>query len=89
MKNQKVLIGLKKARTSLEKIIQMVEDDKYCIDIIQQNLAVMGLLKSANVNLLENHMNCCVKKAMVSQDENVMDEKIQELIKIVKLAQDK
>jgi CsoR family transcriptional regulator, copper-sensing transcriptional repressor len=41
MKNQKVLIGLKKARTSLDKIIKMVEDDKYCIDIIQQDLAVI------------------------------------------------
>lgn len=53
MKHQKVIIGLKKARTSLDKILSMLEEEKYCIDIIQQNLAVIGLLKSANLNLLE------------------------------------
>jgi DNA-binding FrmR family transcriptional regulator len=41
MDNKKSLIALKKAKTSLEKVIQMIEDDKYCIDIIQQNLAVI------------------------------------------------
>jgi DNA-binding FrmR family transcriptional regulator len=38
---KQALIGLKKARTSLENIINMIEDDKYCIDVIQQNLAVI------------------------------------------------
>jgi DNA-binding FrmR family transcriptional regulator len=31
----------------------MIEEEKYCIDIIQQNLAVIGLLKSVNIKLLE------------------------------------
>jgi len=39
--NSKNLIALKKAKTSLEKIIQMIEKDQYCINIIQQNLAVI------------------------------------------------
>lgn len=39
--NEKTLISLKKARTLLDKIISMLENDKYCIDIIQQNLAVI------------------------------------------------
>jgi DNA-binding FrmR family transcriptional regulator len=38
---KKALISLKKARTSIDKIISTIEDDKYCIDIIQQNLAVI------------------------------------------------
>ncbi|MBT3726739.1 metal-sensing transcriptional repressor [bacterium] len=35
------MISLKKARTSLNNIIDMIENEKYCIDIIQQNLAVI------------------------------------------------
>lgn len=89
MENKKVLIWLKKAKTSLDKIIKMIEDDKYCIDIIQQNLAVIWLLKSANMNLLEWHMNCCVKKAFASKDEKEIEVKIWELVKVLKLAQDK
>jgi len=51
--NQKNLIALKKARTSLDKIITMIESDQYCINVIQQNLAVMGLLKGVNASLLQ------------------------------------
>ena len=89
MKNQKVLIWLKKAKTSLEKIIKMVEEDKYCIDIIQQNLAVIWLLKSANMNLLEGHLNCCVKNAVLSKDDEEVNDKMKELVKIINLAQNK
>ena len=89
MKNQKVLIWLKKAKTSLEKIIKMVEEDKYCIDIIQQNLAVIWLLKSANLNLLEWHLNGCVKKAINAKNETEVEAKMQELVKVMNLAQSK
>lgn len=89
MKHQKVIIGLKKARTSLDKILAMLEEEKYCIDIIQQNLAVIGLLKSANMNLLEWHLNGCVKNAVNAKNEDSVNEKMQELVKIINLAQNK
>lgn len=89
MKHQKVIIGLKKARTSLDKILGMLEEEKYCIDIIQQNLAVIGLLKSANMNLLEGHLNGCVKNAINAKNEDEVNDKMWELVKIINLAQNK
>ena len=89
MNNQKVLIWLKKARTSLDKIISMLESGEYCINIIQQNLAVIWLLKSANMNLLEGHLNCCVKNAVLSKDDAEVNDKMKELVKIINLAQNK
>ena len=89
MKHQKVIIGLKKARTSLDKILSMLEEEKYCIDIIQQNLAVIGLLKSANLNLLEWHLNGCVKNALNAKNEDDVNTKMEELVKIINLAQNK
>lgn len=89
MKHQKVIIGLKKARTSLDKILNMLEEEKYCIDIIQQNLAVIGLLKSANLNLLEWHLNGCVKNALNAKNEDDVNTKMEELVKIINLAQNK
>lgn len=56
---KKALISLKKAKSSLEKIILMVERDDYCADIIVQNLAVIGLIKSSNSKLLEAFMQNC------------------------------
>lgn len=54
---KKVLTGLRKAQTSLGKVIASLEEDPdRCFPVIQQNLAVIGLLKSANLLMLEGHM---------------------------------
>lgn len=87
--NEKTLISLKKARTLLDKIISMLESDKYCIDIIQQNLAVIWLLKSTNLNLLEWHLSCCFVDAVKSNDKKRQSDMIQEVLTIVKTAQNK
>jgi len=50
---KKQLIAFKKARSLLDKIITMAEKDEYYIHIIQQNLAVIGLLKNVNLQLLD------------------------------------
>ena len=54
--NNNSLINFKKSKSLLEKIIKMVEGKEYCIDIMQQNLAVIGMLKSAHQILMENHI---------------------------------
>lgn len=56
---KKALISLKKAHTSIEKIITMVESDEYCADIVVQNLAVIWLIKSSNNKLLEAFIETC------------------------------
>jgi len=84
-KNQKTLIGLKKANTLLSKIIAMVEDGHYCIDIMQQNLAVIGLLRSAHESLMENHLQTCFKKAMSSKDEKKKQQMTAEILKVTNL----
>ncbi len=64
MNKDKSLINFKKAQTHISKITKMIEDGEYCIDIMQQNLAVIGLLKSAHQMLMEDHLNTCFAKAM-------------------------
>ncbi|MFA5080028.1 MAG: metal-sensing transcriptional repressor [Candidatus Paceibacterota bacterium] len=84
-KKKKVLTGLKKANTSLSKIISMVEEDHYCIDIMQQNLAVIGLLRSAHETLMSNHLNTCFKSAMAANNEKKKDQMIKEILKVINL----
>jgi len=60
-KKQDSLINFKKAHSHLENIIRMTENNEYCINIMQQNMAVIGLLKSAHQMLMENHFNPCFK----------------------------
>jgi len=83
---QNVSIALKKASSLIAKVSKMVEENKYCIDIIQQNLAVIGLLKSANNTLLEGHLNHCFRNAVQSKDKKRQDEMTEELVKVMKLA---
>lgn len=82
---EKALIGLKKAQSLISKIIEMIEDNEYCIDIMQQNLAVVGLLKSAHQTLMEKHLNTCFKKAMAAKNERKKQEMIREILKVTKL----
>jgi len=82
---QKTLINFKKSRSLIAKIIKMVEGDEYYIDIMQQNLAVVGLLKSAHRMLMENHLNTCFKKAIGLKNERRKQEMIQEILKVIKL----
>ncbi len=86
---KQALIWLKKAKTSIENIIDMIENDKYCIDIIQQNLAVIWLIKSVNIKLLEWHLSCCFVNAAKNNDEKRLEEMIGEVLTIVKTAQNK
>jgi len=67
--SEKTIVNFKKAKGHLEKVIKMVEDGEYCIDVMQQNLAVIGLLKSAHQMLMEGHLNTCFKSAMKSNNE--------------------
>ncbi|MDP2930217.1 MAG: metal-sensing transcriptional repressor [bacterium] len=82
---QKTLINFKKAQSSISKIIKMLENDEYCIDIMQQNLAVIGLLKSAHQMLMEGHLNTCFKKAVASKNAKRQKEMISEILKVTSL----
>jgi CsoR family transcriptional regulator, copper-sensing transcriptional repressor len=83
--DKEILVGLKKAGTHLAKVIKMVEEKEYCIDILQQNLAVIGLLKSANNKLLERHLNSCFANVMKGTNEKRKQEMIDEILTISKL----
>ncbi|MCX6826431.1 MAG: metal-sensing transcriptional repressor [candidate division Zixibacteria bacterium] len=85
MNKEKALINFKKAQSLLKKIIGMVENDEYCIDIMQQNLAALGLLRSAHEMLFEGHLKTCFKSAMESKQEAKKKKMIEEILRVTKL----
>jgi len=68
----------------LEGVKRMIENDKYCVDIILQNEAVISALKKVNEMVLENHLNTCVTQAIKGKSENERRKKIKELLEIFK-----
>jgi DNA-binding FrmR family transcriptional regulator len=82
---EKALVAFKKTHSLISRIIEMIEEDKYCIDIMQQNLAAIGLLRSAHMKIMESHLNNCVKKAMQADDKKRQDEMIHEILTVTNL----
>ena len=80
MSNEKVLLRLKTARGQIDAVIKMIEEDRYCIDIANQLLAIQSLIKNANNEVLTNHLNHCVKNAI---NEHDADQKIDEIVKLL------
>lgn len=81
-----ILIAFKKAHGLSEKLIAMTEEGEYCVNIMQQNLAVIGLLKSAHQQLMANHLRTCFKNAMASKNETIKRKMVEEILKVNKLA---
>jgi CsoR family transcriptional regulator, copper-sensing transcriptional repressor len=64
-------------------IERMVEDDRYCIDILTQIGAVNTALESLALKVLDDHVNHCVADALSSGDEKAADQKTKELLEAV------
>jgi len=78
---ERILHRLKIAKGHLEKVMAMVEEDTYCIDVLQQLQAVENQLKGAGHVLLENHLRGCVADAMTRGKK---DEAINEIMQVFK-----
>lgn len=65
-------------------ISAMIDDERYCIDILTQIKAARSALKSLEVQVLDSHMKCCLKSAMKSGSQKEMDSKIDELMVLIK-----
>lgn len=78
-----VLKKLKTVRGQIEGLIKMVEDDRYCIDISNQLMASIGILKNINKDVLDAHLKHCVTEAFNSSDQLEKKQKINEIINVI------
>lgn len=74
---------LKTVRGQIEGVMKMIEEDRYCVDISNQLMASISILKNINRDVLTAHMKGCVLTAMEQQDEEQLEEKILELSSII------
>lgn len=68
---------LNTAKGQINGILKMIEEDQYCIDISNQIMAVEGVLKKANQEVIKAHLEHCIKDAVENDD---VKEKINEII---------
>lgn len=65
-------------------IKRMVEEEKYCIDIITQVQAARSALRAVEMHILQKHMHHCVRNAFESGSKENADEKMDELLRVMK-----
>ena len=71
---------VKTAKGQLEGILKMIEEDRYCIDISTQLMATQSILRRANREIIEAHLEHCVKEAFQEGNEK---EKIKEIMDVI------
>ena len=83
---KKALQSLKTAKGQIDGIIKMIEEERYCMDVSNQIVAAQALLKRSNLLILKQHLNHCVKQAVINGES---DEKIDEIMTILEKAMSK
>ena len=78
---ERVLHRLKIARGHLNKVIKMVEEGTYCIDVLHQSQAVQKALKETDNLMLENHLKTCAADAI---GKGKKDEAVAEVMQVFK-----
>jgi CsoR family transcriptional regulator, copper-sensing transcriptional repressor len=81
-KFQKEIARMKRIEGQARGIAKMMDDERYCIDILQQMQAMEAALKSAKQKVLSIHAGCCVNEAIDSGDREAQREKFTELVEL-------
>jgi len=82
IEKKQVMNLLKTSKGQIEGIIKMLEDDRYCVDISKQILSVQGLLKKANLRIIDQHIKHCVRQAF-TEGEIAGNQKVDEIIYLI------
>lgn len=77
--HKKHLNRLKRIEGQVRGVHSMIEEERYCIDILTQIRSVKSALGSLEVSILEQHLGSCVQKALQSKNPEDANLKIEEI----------
>lgn len=86
MKNEDALKRLKTVEGHIRGIHRMIEDETYCIDVIQQIQAVQAALNKISSNILEEHLNSCLITAVRGSDAAERERVLREIVDVFETA---
>ena len=73
---------LKTARGQIDGILNMIENDRYCMDVMTQIMATQAILKKANSIILKGHMVHCINYALEIGNQKEKEDKIVEIVNL-------
>ena len=81
-RREDILRRLKSVEGHVRGVERMVEEDAYCIDVVNQVLAVQRALKKVSGLLLDQHLHHCVTRAIQGTDDAEKEQVLGELIQV-------
>lgn len=75
---------LNKIEGQVRGISKMIENRRYCVDILSQIKAVTAALRQVELGILETHIQHCIHDAMTAKDSREIEYKIKEIMLLVK-----
>jgi DNA-binding FrmR family transcriptional regulator len=82
--HKKQLTRVNRIEGQVRGIRTMIEEEKYCVDIMTQIKAVRSALKSLELEILDNHAHHCLMNAVTSGKESTAREKVDEILDLIK-----
>jgi CsoR family transcriptional regulator, copper-sensing transcriptional repressor len=86
MNHSETLKRLKTIEGPVSGVERMVEEGAYCIDVIRQVQAIQAALNKVSTQILENHLNSCLIKAVRGEDPDERERVLQELTDVFEAA---
>ncbi|HKI97480.1 MAG TPA: metal-sensitive transcriptional regulator [bacterium] len=77
------LARLARIEGQLRGVRKMIEERRYCIDIVSQIKAVTAGLKQVQMGVLEKHIHHCVRESVESHDPDLLEQKITEIVQVL------
>lgn len=74
---------LSRIEGQVKGVAKMINDDRYCIDIVRQIQAIKSALKSVEGIILSDHLDTCVEIALKSDNIEQRREKVEELVAVL------
>ncbi len=82
--HQVELVRLRRIEGQVKGVQKMIEDKRYCIDILTQLASIIGAVKSVAENILERHLEGCVRQSFAEGSREDKQKKIEEVISILR-----
>jgi len=79
--HQSQLSALKRVEGQVRGVIKMIDEGKYCIDVLNQIKAAKAALVKIESNVLKKHVESCVKESF--KNRKALDSKVEELLKLI------
>lgn len=80
MDKKNLIMRLKRIEGQVRGIQRMINEDKYCVDILTQISAIRGALKKVGIKILDSHTHGCVQRAIKNEEGDAIINELMDVL---------